>query len=423
MTLNNKIDEILTIFNNPIEFEKYGINKKYNAKLWNIDTSIFTILKVLNNKISMISDPILELEVKLGSKNKNNNYQYSMYINNINITPSSYKKEVAYSTMRQYLQILSSLGIVMFGNCKKNNIVNKFKITSNFKESISEFNNSEMIKRLISFCLKRNVDYSRNIAFSLFITSLNYFNYNFADLKSKNKIITKRANKDGTKFFDLNSDYGIEYIDKCYKETYSELIIQCLKNENLENFINDLYNICFKKDDNFINVQIEVKNYLSELNKRRSSFKKNIKENRTELKLLKESDDNYSDILNMDNEIHRLCSKFNELHAAHIYNFWQIKSQILEIANSKEEEEEEDYNNVLKKIMDWASDPYNGLVMKGQYHDYFDRNLFSFNNNGEMIYRKEDEKYLFNVLKLEKIKINPIILNDKMRNFLRLRKF
>ena len=420
MTLNDKIDQILTIFNDPIEFEKYGINKNYNAKLWNIDTSIFTILKVLNNKISEITEPILELEVKSVSINEKGNPMYSMYINNINITPASYnKKESAYSTIRQYLQILSSLGIVMFGDCKKNNIVNKFKITSNFKESISEFNNSETIKRLISFCLKRNIDYSRNIAFSLFITALNYFDYNFANLKSKNKIITKRANKDGTKFFDLNSDYGIKYIDKCYKETYRQLIIECLKNENLENFINDLYNICFEKDDNNIEFQIDIKNYLSELNKKKSLFKRNIKDNRTELKLLNENNDNYSDILNINNEIDRLCSKFNELHAAHIYNFWQIKSEILKIANLKKD----NYTNILKNIMDWASDPYNGLVMKSEYHDYFDRNLFSFNNNGEMIYREEDKEYLFNVLRLEEIKINPLILNDKMKNFLRLRKF
>ena len=79
MTLNNKINEILTIFNDPIEFEKYGINKNYKAKLWNIDTSILTILKILNNKVSMISGPTLELEVKLVSINKSGNPVFYVY--------------------------------------------------------------------------------------------------------------------------------------------------------------------------------------------------------------------------------------------------------------------------------------------------------------------------------------------------------
>ncbi len=419
MTLNNKINEILTIFNDPIEFKKYGINKNYKAKLWNIDTSILTILKNLNNKISIISGPILELEVKSVSINKKGNTMYSIYINNINVTPASNKEECAHNTITQYLKILSSLGILMFTKLDKNNIVNKFEITCNFKTVIGEFNNPEMIKRLINFSLKRNINYSRNLGFSLFIATLNFFNYNFNNLKDENRTITKIKNKDSIKFFDANSNYGTNYFAKCSKETYSELIFECLKNEKIENFINDLYNIHFKKDDKFIENQIETQNILANLNKERNYFKKNTKDNRIELNLLKDSNDNYSDFLNINNEIDGMSSKINELEAAHIYNFWQIKDKILKIAKSKED----GYTSSIKNLMTSASDPYNGLLMKSDYHDFFDRNYFSFNENGEMICRPEDEEYLFTTLKLQKIKINPLIFNEKMKNFLRLRKF
>jgi hypothetical protein len=62
-------------------------------------------------------------------------------------------------------------------------------------------------------------------------------------------------------------------------------------------------------------------------------------------------------------------------------------------------------------------------MMDIKYHDHFDRNLFTFDSNGEMIYRESDRDYIFNTLKLQEIKINPLIFNDEMKNFLSKRKF
>ncbi|MGL5684692.1 MAG: HNH endonuclease [Vagococcus fluvialis] len=70
-----------------------------------------------------------------------------------------------------------------------------------------------------------------------------------------------------------------------------------------------------------------------------------------------------------------------------------------------------------------ASNPYNGLMMNVLYHKYFDRNYFTFNINGKMIYREKDKKYLFNDLKLKEVMINPKILNNEMKHFLSIRKF
>lgn len=414
--LDDKINFILAKFNDPKEFSRYGINKNYKAKLWNMDTSILGILEQMKLKIYNIQTPIFQIEIKKTGINKNGNNEFSIYIDKKNITPSRIKSRVSYSATRQYLQILSSLGIVMFGNTSEKHIEGMYDVSANFKSTICDFKDSEIIKRLIVFCLKRNIAYSRNLSFSVFLSALKYYEYNFNNIGINNKKVEKIMSKDDIKFFDITTTYGIFYTKKCLKETYGKLIEYTLKDESIDEFVNNLIYVLEDKNesDDFSN-EIWLQNSLNILNKERSKFKDSIKANREILNLYNKHENIYSDIISTDNKVEGLACKFNELNAAHIYNVWQIKNDLKQATKKKEKD--------VDKIVASVKNPYNGLMMNNQYHDYFDRNYFSFNIDGEMIYRKEDEEYLFNVLRFKKVRIHPKILNDEMKYFLSVRKF
>ena len=147
MNLNDKINFILGKFNDLKEFTKYGINKNYKAKLWNMDTSIQGILEQMKLKIVDIKTPIFQIEIRKTGINEKGNNEFSIYIDEKNITPSRIKSEVSYSAVRQYLQILSSLGIVMFGNTAKKQIEGFYDVSANFQSTICDFKESEIIKR------------------------------------------------------------------------------------------------------------------------------------------------------------------------------------------------------------------------------------------------------------------------------------
>ncbi|MDK2819945.1 MAG: HNH endonuclease [Mycoplasmataceae bacterium] len=417
-SIDDKINFILSKFNDPKEFAKYGINKNYKAKLWNMDTSILGILEQMKLNVDVISSPIYKIEVRHMGFNKNKNTLFSLFIDGINITPSKIKKEVSCGAIRQYLQVLSSLGIVMFGNTQGSQIVGYYKVSANFKSTINDYNNSEMIKRLIIFCLKRNIDYSRNLSFSIFIFALNFYKYDFTKVYINNRRIEKPKNKDGIKFFDITGEYRVEYLSKCWY-TYKSLVEFTLKHESIEKFINDLIDILEDKNesDDFSS-EILLQNYLSTLNKERSKFKDSIKANRETLNLYNKHENIYSDIISIDNSVDGLACKFNELNAAHIYNIWQIKNHLKQAFETEKKD-----SSQINEIIGYAKNPYNGLMMSGQYHDYFDRNLFTFNIDGQMIYREADKDYLFHTLKMKEVKINPKILNEEMKNFLSIRKF
>lgn len=423
-SIDDKINFILAKFNDPKEFAKYAISKNYKAKLWNMDTSILGILEQMKLKISNIKTPISQIEIRKTGINEKGNNEFSIYIDEKNITPSRIKSEVSYSAIRQYLQILSSLGIVMFGNTSKKQIEGMYDVSANFKSTICDFKDSEIIKRLIVFCLKRNIGYSRNLSFSIFLSALKYYEYNFDNIEINNKKIEKRMSKDDIKFFDITATYGIFYTKKCLKETYGKLIEYTLKNESIDKFINDLVNIVKDNGENYdlshqtiLENQVILENYLNTLNKERSKFKNTIKTNRETLNLYKQ-DNVYSDIVSIDNSIEGLACRFEESNAAHIYNVWQIKDDLKQVFETEKNKESQ-----IKEIIGYAKNPYNGLMMNIQYHDYFDRNLFTFNIDGQMIYREEDKDYLFNTLKMKEVKINPKILNEEMKNFLSIRKF
>jgi len=110
----------------------------------------------------------------------------------------------------------------------------------------------------------------------------------------------------------------------------------------------------------------------------------------------------------------------------YIYSVENIKNKILEVFddlwnNNKFIKLNEVFNNdKIIKLLNDIKDPNNGILMKNNYHQYYDLDYFSFNLDGEMIYDYKDEKYLFNILELKKIQIDNGILNSGLKYFLTL---
>ena len=68
-----------------------------------------------------------------------------------------------------------------------------------------------------------------------------------------------------------------------------------------------------------------------------------------------------------------------------------------------------------------VSNPSNGIMMKSEYHRAFDKGYFIYNEEGEFRFREEEERYLFDSLKLEKCKIRKEIFDESMRLYFKRR--
>jgi len=415
----NKINKIFSYYFDEKNLNDLGIDKKNTPSVWNVDTDFIKTLERMNTNLENINDDIVNIKVFKTDQNR-----YEMIINNKIVTPVHLKKNiinpVAFSTMRQYLQLFLWLNIITFDEFKKGNNYQVFRAASNFKSVIYEFVKSnestiESVKQMIAYSIKRNVTSVRNLGYTFFLAFLNQQKIDFSKIEDTYKVVTKKMNKDGIKCFALGDKDFIDYF-KHIEEATTKSLVSIFNKYELNEFINDLLNKMdsknmFYSDD--VEEQIKRFNLESELKIERSRLKPNIIKNRIELNLIKTENDIYSDVIELESELmDGLSAKINELNACHIKEHKTIKNELSDKARYEE----------LIHIMKETSDPYNGILMDLRYHKYFDRYLFNFDINGEMIWSKKDEKYLFEDLKFKKIKINPLLLeNGKMKEYLKKR--
>lgn len=427
MSDKNTIDKINKIFKYFIDDKvsnSYSF-KKYKAKLWNIDTNQFSTIKRLYQNIKIIKDDIVEIKI-IKIINKNENDKFSMFINNINITPTILKDKICKkSAIRQYLQFWYCLGIIEFNADFYKEDISYIQVNANFKNTIEEIannnnhfiNGNDFIIDLIYFNFKSNLEFARNLSYSIFILSLYKFDKSiFNKIDSNYTIIMKKCNKDGKKYLRLNSAEANDYLDKMIKETYKEMLSN-IKQDNLLLFIDHLFNMIEEielKDNN-----IELGNILSNITKLESKFKKNVFENRKNNKLIYDEKDLYSDVIEIDGEFNKIpiLDQFNISNACHIYERHQIKKYI------KDRYYEGVSKDIINSISMWISDPNNCIIMNTQLHDLFDRRIFNFNIKGEMISSSENHKYLFITKNIPKIRIKSEVFNNQMKEFLIKRTF
>lgn len=320
------INKILYILNNYNELK---------AKIWNIDTDTFNILNRLkqnieNNNITNFSKLVVEKNIH---KNEKNNDLFFLKINNINITPSKNNGPVATSTIRQYLQLLSTLNCINYDNDKHFNKNNSTDFSLNF-EFVNIINSSPIDHIYITIInsLKSSINYTINYGYSLFLCILLSTNKDILNQLPDEFILEKVRTKNNVdKFIKLNDYQSSCYIQKCINETYSNFVKEFNnKNIDLNKFINDIYSyinlnciLPYQTIDN--QKELTIKNIHRVINNYRSNLRTNIIEERSN------QDNFYTDIEYYDEEQNKWCElkwPQNQSEAAHINSVKNIKEEI-----------------------------------------------------------------------------------------------
>lgn len=430
MTYIEKLDLIFDLLLDENTYSEYGIDKQ--AKYWKMGTSFFTMLDRFLERINNldISKPIISKFNPNNLTTEGNNKTYKFILDGENVTPCKVRGYVSNAAIHQYMRALCAFGLGFIEKNYEN--LNDFvisngeiKLVHNIKTQIEKENRMFLIKKVIIDSFFSNIEHTRNIAYSIILEFLFSKKFDFSNLRNQifywNKIQGKR-NWKKYKCASLVNQY--DYIRKDIynqgtKATYKEIIETLNNNYNsIEEFVKDIWNMYQEKIENNelfydkkIQEQIEKINIKSKINSNRSHFKNNIFNDRKNKGLISSKNDLYSDIVDIDGNQDMLLSKFNESEAAHIYDVWKIKNALLKHVKSND-------NNIY---FEFIKDPNNGIIMKHDYHKSFDRGQWSFDSNGEMIVPYENQEYLFNVIRLKRIKINPKVLNDEMKRFLKMR--
>lgn len=456
----NLFNKIMNSFgfvtNQNIELEKNLQIKllKSEPKIWNMDTSIFTIVNNFYNKIFNIYinecrdfNNVLDFFnfFYIKKTNENNDKKKERFIlecNNIDITPTSKKDspEVALNTMGQYLRILNFLNIIIIDvkNSLKNDTV--YNIVSNqFVINIGiDFLNFLLcddlkkwfsIDKLLSFIvdgIKKEIKGFKDMAFSIFINLIYFLDTKKVIFNDENLTIKRIKfikNKQNQKYT------FIETIKKSFKETYSGIIscfVDSLKvhyGEECEELLYETLNLIFSKlySEKIINdIQISKNSpelgYWFEQMKEQLELENKIKNSRAKLRknILKNRNINddpyYSDIEPIKQNEKFIHDCIEQQEAAHILAVNEIKQNI------------KDNIDYLYEL----SDPNNGILMDHTYHDAFDRGWISFDIKGHMIARDEWKKRYIdnngNYIKYPLMKIKNDVYNQTMKQYFEKKK-
>lgn len=419
---------------------------KRRPRIWNIDTSILTILenffshlRLLDKNDILTNDLLIKKSINL---NKKNNELFSFQLGDMNITPSTSKNKifVAKNTMTQYIRILNYFDILIIPELDKakeiftgeiNFSINLYSFINDLKVDIFlEMNN---IINYIVKGFKKDFSSYNDLSFSLLIMII---------YELDKKILFSEELKKYNLFFDFRKNKSFkeetkkpitakEKILKAYNETYGKLvqyIIKDIKNKFinktneeilnifLNNFIiscslNDLYNFknTSNKDDlkfyknNEIQKIVNAIEFEKIISKERSKLRTNILETRNI-----NNDNHYSDLEPIDSKIIFINDCVTQQEAAHIWAVSEIKK---------------DLN--LNDSFDHLSDPNNGILMDHIYHDAFDRGWIRFNDKGEMVpnkmwnenYVDKNNKYI----KYPLMRIKREVFNECMKKYIQKR--
>ncbi len=425
----DKLNYIFKLFIDKKTFIKNGV--EVEARYWKIGTSIFNTFDRFLEKIKDV-DISKDMYVKYNKYNlttQGKNNSYILELDNKNVTPCKVRGYTSDAAIHQYIRMFESFSLATRIDVAKNNkeFIDKsgrIKLSFNIRNLLDNSNRLELLIRTIVNSFYTNVQDKRDIAYSIVIEFLLNKDFDFGLLDSSNRIFKwKKAigklNRKTDKCADLLNDKE-KILNDINNQgsiaTYKEIInLLNQKYKSVEDFINEIYDryqySLEKNNDKYfdqIQQQIKTINLKSMIKNERSKFKDNIFENRKSLNLISNKNDLYCDIVDINNvdnmEWHQ---KFNECEACHIYNVYQIAREIL--------------NNNKTEYLEFISNPNNGIIMPLDYHDSFDRDLWTFDSNGKMIIPIENKEYLLKNKGLKEIKIRDEILNNEMINFLNMR--
>ncbi len=427
MNYLEKLDYIFDLLLDENVYSKNGIDIR--ASYWKMGTDFFNMFDRLYDNIKDldISIPIVSEYNPNNLTTEGKNKSYKLLMNNNNVTPCKVRGYVSPAAIHQYMRSILAFGI---GVCETNYknlkdfVIMKGKII--LKHDAIRLLQSEnrlfLIKKVIKDSFFSNIKWTRDIAYSIIMEFLLNKSFDFSLIKNRtfywNKVQGKRNEKE-LKVASLIDD--LNYIKRdIYRQgtegTYKEIINVLESNyRNIEDFVNDIYQLYEVNNDDsryaeIIDNQIRETNLRNQISISRSKFKNNIFEDRKNKGLIKDKNELYTDIVNLENNsTENLLSYFNEAEAAHIYDVWRIKDALIRNLD----------NTLDIKVIE---NPNNGIIMRNNYHKSFDRGQWGFNSNGEMVVPIENQKYLFETLGLQRIKIRNEIFNEEMRGFLNKRR-
>lgn len=447
-----------------INLSETEIKKLYKKmpKIWLMDTSCYTILDNFCSKVFENRDQVFSKQSNLLLKIKNvEKNRYQMFINEVDVTPSTNKEKVAKYTMSQYIRMLACFELISWENIEQKEfskiILNEgyFKLNLNFYRLIKKNIKDEVfdIKNIFNKTAKStitNKKYLRCFYYSLFIyitlkldESLIYKNESYL----QNFVLSlseRNVKKDNLKAGEYNLKIRLDKLsgETTYNHLSKNLIFQIanilnlqtnnLSESNILNELNDdskqkileyffnsiIEHIDLSNESDFVSESLEyVEKYVPNfdlyeeikiekiVSNQRAQLRKNILESRNI-----NNDEYYSDLEPIDSENTYLPDHIDQQEAAHIYSVSAIKKEVLKGD---------------KEIVNKLSDPNNGLLMDKIYHNAFDRDWFEFDTNGYMIPNDGwNERYVNNNYskKYPLLKIKESTFNEIMSEYFKLAK-
>lgn len=410
---------------------------KNDCKTWNIGTSFVNtwirFAKDVNNKFTyqeFTSAKFLKIIFTrnvLGTKrNQNQQPRYKIQISNKDI--SCWRKsvvDVSLAAIRQALQEGDAFGFVIYDDSKSTKNIKQFQLLKNINEIFNKdfedsFHNL-LCKIMCKAFISKNT-WVKNLGFTMFLT---YLYSNKIDGVCANYQITKwvarktpsKGNEENFKYIIFGEKDYVKHIEETYHDTYKKAcdilnnkfefnsLIDMLHLHSMDQ--NKIFELLLTKDEKLsIEKEITFKNVVKEINNERVKLRKAIIENRWKQKIGNDLD---------------LNEKWNAINcdAAHIFEISQIQEEA-----KRKIYNQQDIN--LKKLhldylISYASDFNNGLLLKKQVHNLFDRDILRLTNHGEITFNESDKKIVEDAFgfKIEnKIFIKESVLNAKMLDYI-----
>ncbi|MDE5617706.1 MAG: HNH endonuclease, partial [Ureaplasma sp.] len=414
----DKITKIIELF-----LDKEN-NYKNQAKTWEVGTNFYQSLNItltnINSKLNKNKYNYIEIKSEYDLKITKNERKYKLLLNGEhNITPTTRKNKIAAeSTIRQYLQIWFALEIIEENKFRFNKDSYVIKLTNKIFDFIKYYENELIFKflKLIPYSYYSNIDFVKNLGFSLFISlideynnqnKINYFDYIDSQFKPKSQ---SKKYKNYTPF-NFKNNISQEYIRHVKgddtnifgngKKTYTQLSKEILKKYEFEDIIDSIYNTLFESyDENknlFLTFNIssfkekenkemyyKLNNYIEIIKRERFKLRQNIINERIYGYGLSTKD--YSDILNSLNNRRQV----ENMQACHIYEVEYIIKDFKLFASRNikkiEDFENEQFKKEIDKFINDASNYNNGIFMNSDSHKIFDKHYVWFDTNGKFHY-------------------------------------
>lgn len=404
-----------------------------DCKVWHIGTDFYETWKRfhldLRNKFGNRDFVWTKFRINCVSHLKEDNY-YTFEINGKQIKPYvGNKPGWSLAGIRQFLQVGEALGVFALDHEKLGKIRTGHFLEGDLTIEFMNVLNDNFIKdfgatllKVMQRALFSGVRHIRNLGYTIFLCLLQENKIVFTDSDLRIEKIANRSKNGKTrnKYLEFGSSEYLWYIGQCYseKKTYVGAIKSVKQKYQFTDIIESLSRALSNSDTYFIlsnetydRSRRVIEEYFLRVDNKRMLLRKQIINQR-----LANKEEYCNDLENTFPE--KWYTK--DCEAAHIFDIWRIKKEIEETVN----EAKQGWEEKVEKLIEDSYNPNNGILLLSQWHHYFDKNLFTFNSDGELIVLLESSEGdrmtpIDPMHNLSKVRIKRNILNEEMRKFLK----